>query len=896
MNSPGWFVFLRAYLLGMACGWMGFEAAQAAGDRVAFTGLPAQRPRSNYTFIDAFPGLTFQQPLAITHPPGETNRLFIVEKTGRIIVITNLAMPTRSVFLALTTNLLTSSEQGVLGLAFHPRYAENGRFFVFRTMRTGPSGVLAAHDVLSEFRVSATDPNKADPASERRLFAQYDDAPNHNGGDLHFGPDGYLYVSLGDEGGGNDSYQNGQRIDRELFAGILRLDVDFRPGSLLPNRNETNPAEAWMITTNYAIPADNPFVGTTNFLGKAVDPKKVRTEFWAVGLRNPWRMSFDRVTGELWVGDVGQDRWEMVHVTGRGANHGWPFREGPVAGPRTGAPADFTNNAAHRYTPALYNYAHGTGNFQGNSVIGGRVYRGRRIPALDGAYIFADSVRGHVWSLRRQPSGPPQVERLTALNVGVAFGEDPRDGELLAAAINAGQIQRLTTTPSGDPTFPKTLAETGAFTDPARLTAHPAFDAYEVNLPFWSDFAVKQRWFSLPPRQTVSFSEDSPWLTPAGTVWMKHFELELTRGVPESRRRLETRFLVRTTNGVYGLTYRWTSPTTATLVAEAGEDESIPIRDGDVLRNQIWHYPSQNECLTCHNPKAGGSLSFNTRQLHRDRTTAAGSTESQLAAWKAAGYFSNPPEVLRTLPRYSEPDSPMAGPRSPTSLEWQVRRYLDVNCAFCHQPGGLGGGLWDARITTPTDAAGLVDGVVLNSTGVSGARVIAPGDVGRSVLLHRMSRKDALRMPPLGSNETDPVGAALLTQWIQALSSKVSFSDWLSKHTGIPYPSEPPRDNDSDGDGNSDYLEFLGNTDPTLAANRWRPLWETGSAGPHLRLRRPANVSLRLEGSASLDSPEWRPVDAPGNEPGFLNHELSLDIALPTNAAVQFYRVVWTTP
>jgi hypothetical protein len=225
----------------------------------------------------------------------------------------------------------------------------------------------------------------------------------------------------------------------------------------------------------------------------------------------------------------------MIHITRRGANHGWPFREGPVAGPRTGAPADFTNNAAHRYTPALYNYAHGTGNFQGNSVIGGRVYRGRRIPALDGAYIFADSVRGHVWSLRRQSSATPLVERLTALNVGVAFGEDPRDGELLAAAINAGQIQRLTATPSGDPTFPKTLAETGAFTDPARLTPHPAFEAYEVNLPFWSDFAVKQRWFSLPPRQTVSFSEDSPWLTPPGggfiTIWKQQvFSCDNVRG------------------------------------------------------------------------------------------------------------------------------------------------------------------------------------------------------------------------------------------------------------------------------------------------------------------------------------------------------------------------------
>lgn len=896
MSSPGWCNFLRIGLLWVVCGAGCLQSIRASENRTAFTGLPAQHPRNVYTFVDAFPGLTFQQPLAITHPPGETNRLFVVEKTGLIVVITNLSMPTRSVFLSLTTNLLTSSEQGVLGLAFHPRYAENGRFFVFRTMRTGPPGVLAAHDVLSEFRVSATNPNVADPASERRLFAQYDEAANHNGGDLHFGPDGYLYVSLGDEGGGNDTYQNGQRIDRDLFAGILRLDVDSRPGSLRPNRDESNPAAAWMITTNYAIPADNPFVGATEFLGRPVDAAKVRTEFWAVGLRNPWRMSFDRVTGELWIGDVGQDRWEMVHITRRGANHGWPFREGPVAGPRTGAPAGFMTDAAHRFTPAIHSYSHGTGNFQGNAVTGGRVYRGRRIPALDGAYVFADSARGHVWSLRRDPAGPPTVERLTALAIGVAFGEDPRDGELLAAAYNAGQIQRLVATPSGDPPIPRTLAETGAFIDPVRLTPNPAFEAYEVNLPFWSDFAVKRRWFSLPPRRTVSFSEDSPWITPPGTVWMKHFELELTRGVPDSRRRLETRFLVRTTNGVYGLTYRWTSPTDAILVAESGEDEAITIRDGDEVRTQVWHYPSRSECLACHNQRAGGSLSFNTRQLHRDRTTTSGGSESQIAAWTAAGYFSNPPGALRTLPRYSEPDSPMAGPRSTASLEWQVRRYLDVNCAFCHQPGGPGGGLWDARITTRTDAAGLVDGMVLDPVGMPGARVIAPGDPDRSMLLHRLARRDSLRMPPLGSNEVDPAGAALLTRWIQALTGRMSFGQWLQRRSGIPQPSEPSRENDSDGDGNADYLEFLGDTDPARADDRWSPLWERRPDGLHLRLRRPADVSLRLEASASIDAPEWQPVDAPGNEPAFLNHELWIDIALPTNAPAQFHRVLWTTP
>ncbi|MFZ4733904.1 MAG: PQQ-dependent sugar dehydrogenase, partial [Pirellulales bacterium] len=238
--------------------------------------------------------------------------------------------------------------------------------------------------------------------SEIRLFAQRDEASNHNGGDLHFGPDGFLYVALGDEGGGNDSYANGQRIDRDLFAGLLRIDVDQRPGSLPPNRNAAN---GWMITTNYAIPADNPFVGASTFNGASINPTNVRTEFYAVGLRNPWRFSFDPATGDLWIGDVGQDRWEMVFVSRAGANHGWPFREGRVAGPRTGAPVGFLTEPAFRHVPPVHVYAHGSGNDRGNSITGGRVYRGGRITALHGAYVFADYVNGNVWALRRDAAG-----------------------------------------------------------------------------------------------------------------------------------------------------------------------------------------------------------------------------------------------------------------------------------------------------------------------------------------------------------------------------------------------------------------------------------------------------------------------------------------------------------
>ena len=867
------------------------SAQVPARPETAFTGLPPAPPRTAYAFTDALPGVTFSQPVALATPPGETNRLFVVEKTGNIVVVTNLARPTRTVFLNLTTNLLTSGEQGVLGLAFHPDYARNGRFFVHRTLNTGPDGVRSPHDVLSEFRVSPSDPNRALNSSEVRLFAQYDEASNHNGGDLHFGPDGYLYVSLGDEGGGNDTFQNGQRIDKDLFAGLLRLDVDFRPGSLPPNRDTNNPANAWMITTNYAIPADNPYVGATRFNGATVDPAKVRTEFWAVGLRNPWRFSFDSQTGELWIGDVGQDRWEMVHVSRRGANHGWPFREGNVAGPRSGMPAGFLADPSFNHVPPVHVYAHGSGTSQGNSISGGVVYRGHGIGALHGAYLFADYVSGNVWALRRNAGSAPSVERIAGLSSVVAFGVDPSDGDLLAVQIS-GRIQRLVTgsVTSGTP-FPATLADTGAFRDPERLEASPAFTAYDVNLPFWSDHAVKSRWFHIPPGSRARFAEKGAWTTPPGTVWMKHFELELTNGVPESRRRIETRFLVRMTNGLYGVTYRWNSPTNAVLVADGGEDEVLSINEGGRIREQVWHYPSRTECMACHNSVAGGSLSFNTRQLNLERAYGDGFRTNQIGALAAAGFLDNAPAALHPLPTFAEPDPGLAGPLDPASLEWKARRYLEVNCAFCHLPGGSGGGFWDARIVTPTDAAGLVDGPVAVNFGDAAMRVLAPGDRAHSLLLDRLSRRDSRRMPPIGSNVADDAGVALLGAWVDALPLRRTFTTWLGQRLGTNFVAEPDRAADTDRDGDADYLEFLADTDPADPRSVWRPALGVRDGTPVLRIPVPADTAFGVEVLDSLDSGLWRPLDAPGNKPQYRSRATIQEIALPITGGAGFYRV-----
>jgi glucose/arabinose dehydrogenase len=389
---------------------------------------------SGYSFVNAFSGITFTNPVVITSPPGETNRLFVVEKRGRIVVITNLAAPNRSIFMDITDRVQASGddtsvgdEEGLLGLAFHPGYATNGFFYVFYT---GPG----LFDILSRFSVSGSDPDQGDTTSEVRYIVQSDAANNHNAGDLHFGPDGYLYVALGDEGGGYDSSHNSQKITNDFFSAILRLDVDKKAGSAAPNPHPALPA-----LTNYTIPPSNPFVGATDFNGFPIlDTTKIRTEFWAVGMRNPHRFSFDPQTGLLYLGHVGQDQIEWVNLVSAGANCGWNFYEGSK---------NWTNSLppGFVFNPPLAEYGHTNSR---RCVIGGVVYRGSRIPQLYGAYLYADYVSGELWTLRH--SGFTVTQSIIVLTNTSArltsFGVDPSNGDVLCAAARGGNnstIERL---------------------------------------------------------------------------------------------------------------------------------------------------------------------------------------------------------------------------------------------------------------------------------------------------------------------------------------------------------------------------------------------------------------------------------------------------------------------
>jgi glucose/arabinose dehydrogenase len=734
---------------------------QTALTRVAATSLtlPAAAPATAYSTPAAFAGLTFSQPVAVVSPPGDTRRLFVVEKAGRIWVIPDVtaATPSRTLFLDLTSRVTVSTslsdERGLLALAFHPDYATNGSFFVWYTVTTTTGAGGGLHNRLSRFRVFPTQPNAADPASEVPLISQRDEASNHNGGQILFGPDGYLYLSLGDEGASNDSFQNSQRIDRDFFAGIVRLDVDQRPGSLPPTAHPS------VHPGTYSVPPDNPFVGATTFLGAAVNPAAVRTEFWATGLRNPWRIAFDPANGQLWCADVGQGAREEVNLIVRGGNYGWNYREGNVAGPRSNPPAAAT------FIAPVWDYPRSAG----QSITGGVVSRGARLASLYGHYLFADFASGRVWALRpdgTQPVGADRVQQLTTLAGISSFGVDPSNGDVLIVNLNDGTIRRLVATPAtGGTPFPATLTATGAFSSVAALTPAPGLVPYEPVVSFWSDHARKRRWFALTDTTSrYGFSATGNWTLPTGAVWVKHFDLDLTRGNPATARRVETRFLVKTATGTYGLSYRWNdAQTEATLVAEDGADQAFTVVENGVARTQTWRFPSRGECLACHTPAAGHALAFSTRQLNRG-PAAPGAPAPLLTAMAQAGYLdvTTLPD-LATLPRLAAADDVTA------SLELRARSHLDANCSSCHQPAGPALGFWDARATTPLAQAGLVNGALTG--GAAGPdRVIVPGDPGHSRLLQRMSAAGAERMPPVGTRERDTAGEALLTAWILSLA------------------------------------------------------------------------------------------------------------------------------
>jgi uncharacterized repeat protein (TIGR03806 family) len=288
---------------------------------------------------------------------------------------------------------------------------------------------------------------------------------------------------------------------------------------------------------------------------------------------------------------------------------------------------------------------------------------------------------------------------------------------------------------------------------------------YGVNSPLWSDGAVKSRWMALPENSKINFAATGEWKFPAGTVFVKSFELPVDDTNPKILRRLETRLLVRDTNGaVYGASYKWRMDNSDADLVNAGMAEDISIKTLDGTRIQKWFYPGRQDCLTCHTHASGGVLGIKTRQINGDFKYPDGVTDNQLRAWNHAGLFDTNLDE-KEIPQF---DKLVSITNSSAPLELRVRSYLDANCSQCHRPGGVEA-FFDARFDTPLGRQSLLNGPVENPLGVSGAKIIVPGDTSRSVLFHRISITGNLQMPPLARNLNDRAALTAIAEWINSM-------------------------------------------------------------------------------------------------------------------------------
>lgn len=709
---------------------------------VAAAQFPTNAPSVGYQFVTAFPGVALNDPYRPQALGVRGSSVYWTSRGQIVGIVTNTAAPTRTIMYNSLARAFATGDSGMPSLVQHP--TQPHRWFAFSADRelvtNGTTITTNIWDTLRELRVSPSNPNVL--VDHAVLLRQFDRSSEHLGGAMVFGNDGYLYCTLADEGGQGDPFRNSQRIDLNFFGAVMRLDVDGRPGNLPPN---PHPA----IQGQYWIPSDNPYIGATSFNGSSVDPAKVRTEFFMVGLRNPNTLTIDRPTGRMFIGDVGGALWESVQEVVRGANAGWAATEGPwVTVFPTGSPT--VQRPPQGYLPPLWSYPHPSAvtnwnpQLVGNCVFVGPVVRGTRYPELDGCLIVSD-VSGPVWAVKLGATNT--VTRIATHPTGAtSWTIDPATGDLLAGSYYGATITRMVR--SVPTALPQTLSATGLFSDLATLTPN-GMTPYTVANPFWSDMAVKTRWAKLPAGGKITRDSDDNWAFPAGTVWTKHFDVD--------GRRVETRVTVKTQDGAYGLSYRWRQDySDADLANPYGEDVTLPTR--------TWHIPGWQDCTQCHTPLHDYAPGFRTAQLN---------TAGQLEALSAAGWFAQPITNAPSLPSLSRWDSG-------ASIQHRFKSYLDANCSHCHQPGGAGRGDWDARITVPLAVSGIVDGPVSDTLGIPGARVVSPGNLNASILFRRIwdhteASIPGYHMPPLGTDVINTNGASVVAEFIESTKPRTNW-------------------------------------------------------------------------------------------------------------------------
>jgi uncharacterized repeat protein (TIGR03806 family) len=650
----------------------------------------------------------------------------------------------------------TPNEGTAYDICFHPKFAENGYVYI------GWNSKLEGHKrkvcQITRYTMTTKAPYELDPKSAKNIIEWESDG--HNGCAVCFGGDGMMYVTSGDGTSDSDTDLTGQRTDL-LLAKVLRIDVD-------------HPAEGKM----YSVPSNNPFVGKEGFV----------PEMWAMGLRNPWRITYDAKTDQLWVGQNGQDLWEQAFLVKKGDNYGWSVTEGghPFYPNRKAAPVPIVKpTVEHHHSEA-------------RSLTGGVVYHGKKYPGLQGAYIYGDYSTGHIWAVKHTGEKIEWHKKIAITTLKLThFTLDP-DGELLIChhgPTGEGGLYTLAPNPAKhDETFPKKLSDSGLFASVKDHTMKPGVIPYSVNAPFWSDGAHKERFLAVP-EGTITYKRNNGWEFPDKAVLIKSFALEMKEGDPASRKWIETRFMTRQGGEWYGYSYRWNAEgTDATLVDAKGIDflYKIASKTGEV--DVPWHYPSRAECMVCHSRAANYVLGLCEIQFNKEHKYPSGRTDNQIRVLEHLGLFGvswaseagapksgangpqpdqrqpKPTSLLTTAPGALKK---LADPYDKTQpLDLRAKAYFHANCSTCHVEAGGGNAQMELGFPTAWDKMRLIDAKPVHQTfDLPDAKLIAPGDPDRSVVIHRISKRGANtgQMPPLASSRVDRAGVELLTEWCKSL-------------------------------------------------------------------------------------------------------------------------------
>lgn len=739
----------------------------AAAVRTPFSfSIRSDASLGDYVVERAFPELNLQRVIRMREYPGRPGSWFVADYTGRIHLIqsdgdrwskrlvADLSSPQRGRSDPSVDREQDEGEERRLAgsnlsflysIAVHPNFPEDPRLFLaYSTSREGEPFTWRVTSL--QIPVEGC----VDFRQEQLLIEQQIENTEHLGGDLAFDSTGCLLISCGDHERSLNDHRS-QLLHRGFDSGILRIDIDQRGGDFSHPPLRT-PDRTW--TSNYFIPNDNPFLGLPDVL----------EEFWALGLRNPFRMNFDVPTGKLWIGDVGQDRMEQVEVAQAGSNHQWSFREGSLI---------FSQSYLHGQPPAeihgtstepVHEYPHEDLNL---CIIGGMIYRGSKFPELTGRHLYGDNRSGRIWSI--DPDNPGERTLLLQLPFGkssstlVSITTDSVGEIYFTSFISTPSIVRLAR--SQPPGFPQKLSETGLFTGLAPLTPAEELIPYSVAVPLWSDGMEKQRWISLPEGTQVDNHQEK-WQFPVGTVFIKHFSQGHDFQSPDSP--VETRLLVvRQDGSTGGATYRWNEEgTEATLQIERN---SLKMSTGSGPFQ--YHVPGFRDCSVCHH-RDNPVLGFNEAQLNTHIVSGPGQTASQLTLlsdrqmlMKTCG--DNRPETYRSLTRLDDESAP---------LESRVRSWLHAQCSFCHHQDGLEHIRLNLDMFSSEQETALIKvPAQLHYHKIEGRFskfLIAPGNLEESAIYQRLKTGDPrYSMPYLGRTRPDERALQVVADWILSLAA-----------------------------------------------------------------------------------------------------------------------------